>query len=85
MAGENGREFKMDDSAHIAFDHWMAVKAATSDGAGTLADFFRTAHGGVNLVRNGYEEDVIFASKLDTFDVVPVLDLESWTIRADES
>ncbi|MEM7455995.1 MAG: 2-phosphosulfolactate phosphatase [Planctomycetota bacterium] len=82
-AGESGHELKMNDSATIAHQHWQFASNAIRSGEKTLADFFRVAHGGVNLVRNGYEEDVIFAANLDTFDVVPVLDLKTWTIRAE--
>ena len=67
------------DAAHIALDHWMAVETRVAAGK-PLADFFRTARGGVNLVRIGHDADVTFAANIDTFVSVPELNLETWRI-----
>jgi 2-phosphosulfolactate phosphatase len=68
------------DAATIALDHWHSVDHQVQDGT-PLADFFRAARGGINLVRIGHDEDIVFASNIDSFTSVPVLDLEQWTIR----
>ena len=68
------------DAATIALDHWHSVDQQVQDGT-PLADFFRAARGGINLVRIGHDADIVFASKIDSFTSVPVLDLEQWTIR----
>ena len=67
------------DAANIALDHWTAVEREVVTGK-PLADFFRTARGGINLVRIGHDADVQFAANIDSFDTVPELDLESWSI-----
>ena len=43
--------------------------------------FFRAARGGVNLVRIGHDADVACAAEIDSFDMVPELNLETWKIR----
>lgn len=68
------------DAAHIALDHWQSIQTKVAAGK-PLADFFRTARGGVNLVRIGHDADVAFAANIDTFQSVPELDLEAWRIR----
>ena len=68
------------DAATIALDHWHSVDQQVQDGT-PLADFFRAARGGINLVRIGHDADIVFASTIDSFTSVPVLDLEQWTIR----
>ena len=68
------------DAAHIALDHWQRVQTQVAAGK-PLADFFRTARGGVNLVRIGHDADVAFAANIDTFESVPELDLQNWRIR----
>jgi len=72
---------KLTDPATIAMHHWQNRKAAMDSGS-ELADFFRNCRGGINLVRIGHDADVVFASQIDVLDRVPVLDLESWSIRA---
>ena len=67
------------DAANIALDHWNEVEREIIAGK-PLADFFRAARGGVNLVRIGHDADVEFAATIDAFDGVPELDLETWTI-----
>lgn len=68
------------DAANIALNHWVAIEHEINAGK-KLVDFFRTARGGINLVRIGHEADVEFAANIDGFDTVPELDLETWTIR----
>jgi 2-phosphosulfolactate phosphatase len=70
----------LSDNAKIALDHWQAIsRSLTPDRP--LADFFREAGGGVNLVRIGHDEDIVFASKIDAVPVVPELNLKTWSIR----
>jgi 2-phosphosulfolactate phosphatase len=68
------------DMARIAVNHWRNTCAMMEQGS-SLADFFRTARGGINLARIGLEEDIVFASQVDTVPVVPELCLEEWSIR----
>lgn len=68
------------DAANMALNHWVAIDKEISAGK-KLVDFFRTARGGVNLVRIGHDADVEFAANIDGFDTVPELDLTSWTIH----
>ncbi len=67
------------DAASIALAHWQHVDRQVQAGK-PLADVFRTARGGVNLVRIGHDDDIVFASRLDTFSTVPKLNLDTWTI-----
>ncbi|MFK7766303.1 MAG: 2-phosphosulfolactate phosphatase [Mariniblastus sp.] len=71
---------QLTDNATIALDHWQAKGRAIEKG-GSLADHFRNAKGGINLVRIGHDPDIVFASQIDAVPVVPELDLESWSIR----
>lgn len=68
------------DAANIALDHWQSIETKVAAGK-PLADFFRKARGGVNLVRIGHDADVAFAANIDTFESVPELDQQTWTIR----
>ena len=70
----------LSDMAIIALNHWRSTSRQVEQGK-ELADFFRTARGGINLVRIGRDEDIVFASQIDTVPVVPELDVESWSIR----
>ena len=67
------------DAANIALDHWRTVDREVATGK-PLVEFFKTARGGINLVRIGHEADVEFASRIDSFDTVPELDLQAWKI-----
>lgn len=68
------------DHARIALNHWMHTRDAIESGT-PLADFFRHARGGINLVKIGHDPDIVFASQFDTVPIVPLLDVESWSIR----
>ncbi len=70
----------LSDNAKIALDHWRAIERTTTPDK-PLADFFRAAAGGVNLVKIGHDEDIVFASQIDTVPVVPELNLGAWSIR----
>ena len=75
---------KLTDTAGIALNHWQNTKRNVdqADGSsGTLADVFRNARGGINLVRIGHDPDIVFASQIDKVPVVPELDLEKWSIQ----
>ena len=71
---------QLTDNASIAFNHWQNTKRAVDSGI-PLADFFRNARGGINLVKIGHDRDIVFAAEVDTVPVVPELDLDSWSIR----
>jgi 2-phosphosulfolactate phosphatase len=68
------------DMATIALNHWQSTRRQVEEGK-ELAEFFRTARGGINLVRIGRDEDIVFAAQIDTVPVVPELDVASWSIR----
>lgn len=68
------------DTTKIAMDHWKNVNAGVQSGV-PLADFFRKARGGVNLVKIGHDPDIVFASKIDTVPVVGELNLDTWSIE----
>jgi 2-phosphosulfolactate phosphatase len=72
---------QLTDSATIAMNHWLEVSRSVANGERQLADFFRNARGGINLVRIGHDPDIVFASQIDSLPIVPELDLASWTIR----
>ena len=68
------------DTTKLAVDHWSATKHAIENGK-SLANFFRLAQGGINLVKIGHDADIVFASQIDTVPVVPELDLTAWSIQ----
>jgi 2-phosphosulfolactate phosphatase len=68
------------DHAAIALNHWQSTSRAVEQGA-DLAHFFRTARGGINLVKIGHDADIVFASKIDTVPIVPRLDVDRWAIQ----
>lgn len=69
------------DSASIALHHWRSIEQRCKKDKSELADFMRSARGGINLVRIGHDHDIVFAAQIDTIPIVPVLDVESWSIR----
>ena len=71
---------QLTDTATIAVNHWRSVNQEIRNGK-LLADFFRNAKGGINLVKIGHDLDIIFASQIDALPVVPELDLKTWSIR----
>ena len=71
---------QLTDIASIALGHWQTTKRAVEDGT-PLAEFFRNARGGINLVKIGRNPDIEFAARIDTLPVVPELDLKNWSIR----
>jgi 2-phosphosulfolactate phosphatase len=71
---------KVTDTAMIAVNHWKQTKAEVENGK-PLADFFRTARGGINLVRIGLDHDIVFACQIDSLPHVPKLCQDSWSIK----
>jgi 2-phosphosulfolactate phosphatase len=71
---------KSTDTAQIATNHWQQTQAAIAEGK-PLADFFRNARGGINLVRIGLDHDIVFASQIDSLPNVPKLCTKVWAIR----
>lgn len=74
-------QLEIDDSAKVAANHWRATQQQMGVDKKELADFMRTARGGKNLVRIGLDPDIVFSSQFNTLPVVPVLDVDQWTIR----
>lgn len=72
------------DSALVALNHWKLTNQKCERERTELVDFMRTARGGINLVRIGHDHDIVFAAQIDTIPIVPTLDVESWSILADE-
>ncbi len=71
---------QLTDIATIALGHWQTTKRAVENGT-PLAEFFRNARGGINLVKIGRNPDIEFAAQIDSLPVVPELDLANWSIR----
>lgn len=71
---------QLSDRAFIALNHWLAIKKTIGNG-NTLVDYFRVARGGVNLVKIGMVNDLVFAAEIDSHKNVPSLDLNRWEIR----
>jgi 2-phosphosulfolactate phosphatase len=71
---------RLTDMAMIAMNHWQNTQRLVNDDK-PLAEFFRTAGGGINLVKIGNDHDIVFAAKIDTLPVVPELNLDDWSIR----
>ena len=72
---------QLTDSALIALNHWRNIKSSFDSQQKTLADYFRNARGGINLVRLGHNDDIEFAANIDSLPVVPELDLERWVVQ----
>jgi 2-phosphosulfolactate phosphatase len=70
----------LDDSARIARAWWETVSAQIKSGSTTLETQFRLSHGGRNLVKLGYDDDIRFCADVDRVPVVPVLDEAGWLI-----
>ena len=75
---------QLTDMASIALSHWRTTRQELDRGK-PLADFFRNARGGLNLVKIGHDPDIVFAAQIDTFDLVPELDLQRWIINNPQS
>lgn len=71
----------LDDAARIARVWWQAAASQIQSGATTLENQFRLSHGGRNLVKLGYDEDIRFCATIDRVPVVPLLDQGAWVIR----
>lgn len=69
------------DAASLALNHWESTQQAIAGGK-PLEDFFRTARGGINLVRIGHDADVVFAAQINRVPIVPELDVQSWRITS---
>ena len=72
---------KLTDPAMIAINHWQTVKQQINAGT-PLADFFKNARGGINLVKIGHTPDIEFAANIDCLTVVSELNTKTWQIRA---
>jgi 2-phosphosulfolactate phosphatase len=71
--------YELNDQAEIAADAWQtAVRVLTDRPLGIT---LRDSRGGRNLVEIGQENDIDLAAQIDTFDVVPELDIAAWRIR----
>ena len=71
---------KLTDSAMIAANHWQTVQRQVKGGT-PLADFFKNARGGINLVKIGHSADIEFAANIDSLPVVSELNTKTWQIR----
>jgi 2-phosphosulfolactate phosphatase len=70
--------WQLNDCAEIALSHWCSVEQCMATRNSTAEDVvaqrFRTARGGVNLLELGYDSDLVLCSRIDTTDVVPEFD-----------
>lgn len=71
---------KLTDPAMIAANHWQTVRREVDAGK-PLADFFKNARGGINLVKIGHSRDIEFAANIDSLPVVSELNTKTWQIR----
>lgn len=71
---------QISDMALIALNHWQQTCDQIDKGV-RLADLFKVARGGVNLVKIGLDADIEFAARIDEVAVVPELNLVDWAIR----
>ena len=71
---------KLTDPAMIATNHWQSVQRQIEAGA-ELADFFKNARGGINLVKIGHSADIEFAANIDSVPIVSELNTKTWQIR----
>ena len=72
---------KLTDPATIAINHWQTVQRQIDAGT-PLAEFFKNARGGINLVKIGHTPDIEFAANIDCLTVVSELNTKTWQIRA---
>ena len=71
---------KFTDPAMIASNHWLTVQRQV-EGGSPLADFFKNARGGINLVKIGHSADIEFAANIDSLPIVSELNTKTWQIR----
>jgi len=64
----------------IASSHWQTVQQQVEGGI-PLADFFKNARGGINLVKIGHSADIEFAANIDSLPIVSELNTKTWQIR----
>ena len=64
-----GRNYQLNEAATRAAELWREPVSATE-----LEKLLRESTGGKNLLSIGLEDDIAFASQLDTIDMVPLLD-----------
>jgi 2-phosphosulfolactate phosphatase len=81
--------YELNDQAHIAADaarQTLGVALAMNQRDLAVASIYQVlqgSRGGKNLIELGMERDLIRAAQLDLYDLVPELDLRTWTIRGD--
>lgn len=71
---------QLNDQAEIAADAW---ETAQNDlrGASPLAEVLRQSRGGRNLIEIGQDKDIEIAATIDSFNLVPELNLANWEIK----
>jgi 2-phosphosulfolactate phosphatase len=81
-----GLEYRLNAQAIVARENWTSAFAMPySSGAEPippelLATQLRNSPGGRNLIEVGLDEDIVTASRVDQFDLVPELDLRTFRI-----
>ena len=71
---------KLTDPATIAINHWQTVQRQIDAGT-PLAEFFKNARGGINLVKIGHTPDIEFAANIVCLTFVSELNTKTWQIR----
>ncbi len=79
LVDASGREADLDDPARLAHAAWLAIGDDRFAPA-TLAAALRQTQGGRNLIAIGMGADIVCASQIDQFAIVPHLEQSTWTI-----
>ncbi len=76
----------INDQAKLALDSWQSAippgRHRSREMSKQLGTALRQCQGGRNLIGIGLERDIETAAEVDRFDLVPVLDIQSWRITA---
>lgn len=75
-------QLDVNDQADLAADAWRKAVERIRGGE-PLAEILRRSRGGRNVLELGQERDIAIAARIDSLEVLPVLDLSAWTITAD--
>lgn len=74
--------WKLSTAAHSAAEIWALARHRLENGK-SLAELLSQTQGGKNLVRLGFQQDIEFAAQLNLFDLVPVYQTRTGSIRSD--
>ena len=78
LQNRGGFDTHSHDATRFAISHYQRV----AQDSGQLLAELRNSHGGRNLRKLGFDDDIALAARHDTVDLVPAFDTHSSTIRA---